>query len=350
MPSRLAARASSRAFSRSGASRGAWLAFAVVASAALFERFVGEASALGVLEQCVPRGAYVLLAACAVGTAAVARAWRALGLSVATLAVAIGPLGGLELAAGAGERAEGGRAAALRVVQYNVDKWDSGAAAIGETVLSLAPDVVCLEEAGRYRWLPGDDQRPEALARALPGYAFASEGEIAVASKLPIVLRRAVPLAPGPSSRPMLEAIVRAGPARRTEISVLAVHLIPTLPLEPWAEDRGEAASAGLVAIAAARAAQVAAIRAYVAKLPRPAVVCGDFNAIPTSRTIRSLEGSLDDAFRARGAGFGYTAPATFPQQRVDYVFVRGVSVVGVEVSSAMTSDHRPLVVELAVD
>jgi len=134
-----------------------------------------------------------------------------------------------------------------------------------------------------------------------------------------------------------------------SELSVIAVHLIPTLPFESWSADRGDVSSGSLVDIAHARHVQLQNLRAYVEKLHRPAVVCGDFNAPATSPAIHALDGVLEDAFRVRGEGFGWTAPTPLAQLRIDYVFVRGLDVVKIEVGSAATSDHYPLVADLVI-
>jgi endonuclease/exonuclease/phosphatase (EEP) superfamily protein YafD len=328
--------------SRVRVERAAWFVFAVTASAWLVGRFAGEDAWFGVLVAHSPHGIYLVLALVVVALAGLMKAWRALGVGVMTLGLAVGPLGGFEVS-GSAPAATGPK---LRVVQYNVNKWDAGTDKIVDTLVALAPDVFCLEEAGAYHWLSRPDQQPDALRKALAAYNFVSSGELMIGTKLPLVSQHVEPLAPGPPGRPMIEAVVRVGSG---DVSVLAVHLIPTMAFEPWAEDRGEAAGKGLVEIARARRAQVDKVRAYATSRNRPVVVCGDFNALPGAAAIRSLEGSLDDAFRVRGTGFGYTAPVPIPLQRIDYVFVRGLEVTNVEVSGARTSDHHPVIADLFV-
>jgi endonuclease/exonuclease/phosphatase (EEP) superfamily protein YafD len=58
----------------------------------------------------------------------------------------------------------------VRVLTYNVAKWETGATAIAQAIESADPDIVCLEEAGRYYWLHAYEQTPDALAQRLPGY------------------------------------------------------------------------------------------------------------------------------------------------------------------------------------
>jgi endonuclease/exonuclease/phosphatase (EEP) superfamily protein YafD len=184
------------------------------------------------------------------------------------------------------------------------------------------------------------------MKRAMPGWHFVGRGEILIATKLEIAAEHVESLAPGPDERPLVEAIVRT-PAG--EVSVIAVHLVPTLPFDSWAPDRGAAQGGSLVDVAHVRAQQVERVRAYAADVHRPVVVCGDFNTPPTTPPIRALSATLDDAFALRGSGFGYTAPTRLPQQRIDYVFVRGVSVARVTVGDATTSDHHPVIADLVI-
>lgn len=314
----------------------------LLALAWTIERFLGESTAIGVLLSVVPRGLYMGLAFAMILSALARRAWRAGGLGVAAAVLAIGPLGGIELS-GAAPKTDG---RVVRVVQYNVNKWDAGAEAIARSLREMEPDVACLEEAGEYRWLHDASRTPNGLRTELPGWHFAGRGEILIATKLEITAEHVEPLAPGPAARPLVEAVVKVG---GQEVSVVAVHLIPTLPMQTWAEDRGDAASGTLAEIAAARHAQAERVRAYVTSLHRPAIVCGDFNARPGSGAIRLFDGVLDDAFRMRGSGFGFTVPLRLPQHRIDYVFVRGLDVKSVTVGDATTSDHYPLVAEVAL-
>jgi len=84
-----------------------------------------------------------------------------------------------------------------------------------------------------------------------------------------------------------------------------------------------------------------------------PVVLCGDFNALPSSPVCRRLRTRLDDAqielesHRPRSTFFG-----RFPTARIDHVFVdSGLTVVDIEVPDSelvrVASDHLPLIVEL---
>ena len=87
-----------------------------------------------------------------------------------------------------------------------------------------------------------------------------------------------------------------------------------------------------------------------------PVILCGDFNALPSSPVCRRLQRRLTDAqmaldrHRPRGTFFG-----RWPTARIDHVFVdASIRVVGIEVpyteQARVASDHLPLIVEIKVD
>lgn len=78
-------------------------------------------------------------------------------------------------------------------------------------------------------------------------------------------------------------------------------------------------------------------------------VLCGDFNAIPSSYVYRSLSRGLRDAQKGRARP---TFPALFPVLRLDHIFVGpGLRVRESRVLKTrlarVASDHRPLVADL---
>lgn len=97
------------------------------------------------------------------------------------------------------------------------------------------------------------------------------------------------------------------------------------------------------------------ALREY---LPRPVIVCGDFNDAPDSRTMSHLKRDFVDTWEQTTAGNGFTFPSDGPRKRIDYVFTLkkpkpdSVSVViqlrpvSARVPQTTASDHLPVVVE----
>jgi endonuclease/exonuclease/phosphatase (EEP) superfamily protein YafD len=235
----------------------------------------------------------------------------------------------------------------LRLMTYNVDKWAArGATGVAEVIRAADVDVVCMQEADSYWWMHGADERPEALEKALADYRFFGQGENRIATRLPVVRTRALSSAPGPGRRPMIEMVVKLG---EREVTVITVHFIPTLPTVRVSDDRGEARKADLSGIALARVAQADRLAAHVSTLSGPVVVCGDFNAPPASEPARRVAAVMQDAWTARGTGFGWTAPDRLPRTRIDYVFVRALAVLDVAVIDAHASDHRPVTATLSL-
>lgn len=68
------------------------------------------------------------------------------------------------------------------------------------------------------------------------------------------------------------------------------------------------------------RGPQADLVRQSILESPYPVIVCGDFNDPPSSYTYTSLSDHLNDAFRARGTGFGKTYGGIFPAIRIDYI------------------------------
>lgn len=83
-------------------------------------------------------------------------------------------------------------------------------------------------------------------------------------------------------------------------------------------------------------------------------IMLGDFNAEPDAPEIAPLWTQLRDAFAVAGAGDGRTYPVAEPEKRIDYaavsdeVDVRTASVPDTDLA-ATASDHRPVVVDVAV-
>ena len=84
-----------------------------------------------------------------------------------------------------------------------------------------------------------------------------------------------------------------------------------------------------------------------------PLILCGDFNAIPASRVIRTIRTRIGDAQRLlTGHRPRATFPSRWPVLRIDHIFVdRGLQVIAVVVprsaSTRTASDHLPLVADL---
>ncbi len=239
----------------------------------------------------------------------------------------------------------------LRIMTYNVHSCIGmdgklSPERIARVIARYAPDIVALQEldVGRAR-TEGVDQA-HIIAQCLemdfhfhPAMHIEEEryGD-AILTHLPMRLVKAGTL-PGLPDKPGIEPrgvlwveIERDG----TPIQVLNTHL-GLLPRERRAQAEallgpdwlGHPACSG------------------------PVVLCGDFNALPSSSVCRQLRTRLNDAqielesHRPRSTFFG-----RFPTARIDHVFVdSGLTVADIEVPDSelvrVASDHLPLIVEL---
>jgi endonuclease/exonuclease/phosphatase family metal-dependent hydrolase len=85
----------------------------------------------------------------------------------------------------------------------------------------------------------------------------------------------------------------------------------------------------------------------------RPAVLLGDFNAVPGSAAYRSLSRFWPDVRKGTWRG-GATFPSRFPVLRLDHIFagpsIRGIDVqVHSDIRARSASDHLPLVATIEV-
>jgi endonuclease/exonuclease/phosphatase family metal-dependent hydrolase len=101
-----------------------------------------------------------------------------------------------------------------------------------------------------------------------------------------------------------------------------------------------------------------AAIEELIAQLRQhsalPAIMCGDFNDIPSSSTYTMLSEHIHDSWERIGSGSGFTYPSSSPTKRIDYIFSSKQSAersiwwkpVSAAVIQTDASDHLPVLVE----
>ncbi|HEY3725004.1 MAG TPA: endonuclease/exonuclease/phosphatase family protein [Acidimicrobiia bacterium] len=191
-------------------------------------------------------------------------------------------------------------------------------------------DIIVVEEVTPAWWRA---IRSSGLLASHPDTAKAlrdDPGGMAILSRLPledVVVHRA-------GGWPIITATVHvAGRA----LHLGGVHLVA--PLETFA--RNQRAQRAITSIAAS--------------MPRPRLVIGDFNASPYNRWFDQMLGlGLRDAHQAVGRPFATTWPNgmhRLPPLLLDHAFVdRSVVPVAVREGRGRGSDHRPIVVDLAVE
>jgi endonuclease/exonuclease/phosphatase family metal-dependent hydrolase len=241
----------------------------------------------------------------------------------------------------------------LRVMTYNVHSCVGmdgkiDAERIARVIARTRPDVVALQEldVGRVRSF-GMDQA-HLIARYLemefhfhPAMHLEEEryGD-AILTHLPQRLVKAGPL-PGLADKPKLEprgALWVAIDLHGREVQIINTHL-GLYPRE--------------------RAAQVEALLGsdWLAneQCQEPVIVCGDFNALPSSPVCRRLGSPLRDVqTEAQRHTPQSTFPSRFSSMRIDHIFISpGLEVAGIEIPSSelarVASDHLPLLAEIRI-
>ena len=196
-------------------------------------------------------------------------------------------------------------------------------------------DVVLLQEVDRFRRRSGLRDQPAWLAAQLGmSHVYGanvlrrpegagrprSEYGLAILSRFPIVdsVNTRLPNRPGLEQRGLLRA--------RVDINGWLLDVYNT----HWQHTSGSM-----------RAAQAAAVRRVVAGGSYPVVLGGDFNAKPGSAPVRTMTSLLTDSWAA-GVGPGFTAPASRPGKRIDYLMHSAPLVAeSAAVLDSGASDHR---------
>ncbi|MFO7594015.1 MAG: endonuclease/exonuclease/phosphatase family protein [Pseudomonadota bacterium] len=241
----------------------------------------------------------------------------------------------------------------LRVMTYNVHscvgmdgKLD--AKRIARVIARARPDVVALQELDVGRVRTSSLDQAHLISRYLnmdfhfhPAIHVEEEryGD-AILTHLPHRLIK-TSILPGLSGKPYLEprgALWVAIDLHGREVQVINTHL---------GLDQRE------------RAAQVEALLGdeWLANenCHDPVIVCGDFNALPSSTVCRQLGKQLRDVQNeARNYTPQNTFPTRFPTLRIDHIFTSPeLQITGIEVPNSQiartASDHLPLVAEIRI-
>lgn len=96
------------------------------------------------------------------------------------------------------------------------------------------------------------------------------------------------------------------------------------------------------------RIAQSRRILDFVATIPHPFVLCGDFNLLPDTESLRMLErAGLRNLIREHGITSTRTNIYTKPEKFADYAFVSDeIDVRRFEILPDVVSDHSPMLLE----
>jgi endonuclease/exonuclease/phosphatase (EEP) superfamily protein YafD len=218
----------------------------------------------------------------------------------------------------------------LRIVSANVMFDNPQHTALVDELRSLDADVIFLQEVTPDWW---HAIRAGGLLRSHPHFIEAARwgaDGMALLSRLPFVSHRLRHV----GRRPVPTATVRAG---NVSVHLVDVHVVA--PLETFDENRD----------------QQVAINRIVRDTAKPRIVAGDYNATPTNRWYQELlDLGFHEVHEAVGDPFATTWPngvRHLPPIRLDHVFVDDPPVVPLDVQqgTGTGSDHRPVIVDLAV-
>lgn len=206
---------------------------------------------------------------------------------------------------------------------------------LDELIRRVAPDVVLFQE-----W-PSERLAPPSLSI---GWELARDGQIFVASRLPIIAHEALK-SPQTSVRTIgLRCELRTVDG---SIQLFALHLLtPRNGLEAVLAKRS-GGIAELEAVTERREIDSTAVAGWIDRFSGPKVVAGDLNLTPESTIYRDCFGHLQNAFSMTGWGWGGTKFTRKHSVRIDHVladnsFEFTSCIVGPDVGS----DHRPVVAE----
>ncbi len=236
---------------------------------------------------------------------------------------------------------------ALTVMTYNVHQWYSDGqtglvnlAQVRDVIRESGADIVGLQESEGSRITSAKTDGVRWLAHELGMYAYHGPATseqvygVSILSKWPIE-------AAAWEFLPREESIERVAVTARIVTPLGAVPIIVThLQTEPFAEDRVRQAER-IVALA---------------ERTGPTIILGDFNTEPLQEDVAYgvLSRNFTDAWATANPGAaaasGWTSPAGTPEERIDYVWLRGAWDVRSArvVGDARASDHLGVVATVA--
>lgn len=217
----------------------------------------------------------------------------------------------------------------VRIATANVRFDNPRIEELGRQLMGLDVDVLCLQEI-----TPANLERLQRVG-LLTKFAYHVIDPLpyyqgsAILSRLPISSGRAFPVAGFPMTR--AELITPAGP-----LDLVNVHVVA-----PLSRPNARRWRAQLLALASMHGVDHA-----------PLVLAGDFNSTFDHAALdRLVDRGFQDAFATVGRGIGATWPVWCGPAllRLDHVLVTGASIISTRLQNSAGSDHRRLIVSLAL-
>lgn len=252
---------------------------------------------------------------------------------------------------------------ALKVVSFNCrylggdeGKDGEGNNLVAQQILDLDADILCGQEGGSALVREGLLERAEE-----EGYYTASNGGIFVMSRLPIISCDKIDMPTRKNGGTVLKLQHGADTLMLINVHLESNHISPKVKSQY--RDALHSSEADtlrkdlrplvdvLLTAAPYRAMQTDSVAKLVELwLPRPLIVCGDFNDTPVSYTHRRLTSNLKSAFCDSGVGVGFTFHERVFPVRIDHILFNPYTfksyATNVDRSMAI-SDHYPIVTYL---
>lgn len=223
---------------------------------------------------------------------------------------------------------------ALTILSYNTHSFggkeavlDDGSNRIVNFLIDSDADIICLQEATRR------DNYEQCFEEA--GYHYVALKEYTLCSRLPIIESDTLALSGQPAFalrafllddgdtimliNQHLESNRLSPEVKEAYVEAIESHQRDSL-------SKGIKSVAELLALALPeRGRQVDSIQCVIDEwLPRPVILCGDFNDTPVSYAHRVLTRHLDCAFRKSGNGLGFTFHDKGFPVRIDHILYSG--------------------------
>lgn len=234
----------------------------------------------------------------------------------------------------------------LRVLTYNIHHGEGtdrriDLGRIASVIQSATPDLVALQEVDKETARTNGVDQAARLGEltglhSLFGKAMDYKGGaygVALLSKWPLVEPRTFPLPSDPGIEPRVVLRANVQPeATAPPLSFFVTHL----------DHRADPVQ---------RTRQAEKLRGLFPPDAKPAILAGDFNAVPDSSVMKGMLREWSDSAEAARL---LTSPAHKPLRKIDYILYRPAAswrvIETIAIDEPVASDHRPVlaVIELA--
>jgi endonuclease/exonuclease/phosphatase family metal-dependent hydrolase len=261
----------------------------------------------------------------------------------------------------------------LRVLTWNVLNWDemNGLAKnrisyrnlMMDAIDKQHPDVICLQEF----FEPFQSRRFRSNLKSLAELGFSYNyffptstiwnGEakfgMAILSRFPIADTASFSFGETPHSEGLMYADIKIN---NQLIRVFSVHLESSrFSTNGYLPDGTRNPLAKMKIIIKTlrnsyryRTAHAEVLRHQINTSPNPVILCGNLGDVPNSYTYFKVKRGLNDAFLAKGVGFGRTFRFISPTLRIDYILTDKRFVIAQYFRPKISySDHYPIIVDL---